>query len=83
LRLGIALKNVSAAHFTLKPSSTFFNSGKWHIFLFHPLLYFSHSKGSSYMSRVSFDGSIEVELPGGKEVMLSGKLAENIFCVKN
>ncbi len=35
------------------------------------------------MSRVSFDGSIEVELPGGKEVMLSGKLAENIFCVKN
>lgn len=30
----------------------------------------------------SFDGSIEVEFYGGKVVMLSGKLAENIFCVK-
>ena len=30
----------------------------------------------------TFDGSIEVELPGGKEVMIPGKLAENIFCVK-
>lgn len=30
----------------------------------------------------SFDGSIEVKFPGGKEVMLSGKLASNVFCIR-
>jgi DtxR family Mn-dependent transcriptional regulator len=30
----------------------------------------------------TFEGSIEVEFPGGKEVVLSGKLAQNIFCIK-
>ncbi|WP_291855695.1 metal-dependent transcriptional regulator [Marinilabilia sp.] len=29
-----------------------------------------------------FDGSIEVEFPGGREVVLSEKLAQNIFCIK-
>lgn len=30
----------------------------------------------------SFDGSIEVKLPNGNEVVLSGKLAAHVFCVR-
>jgi DtxR family Mn-dependent transcriptional regulator len=29
-----------------------------------------------------FDGSIEVKYPDGSEVVLSGKLASNVFCVR-